>query len=375
MPPKINTTELKCLAGTIRMHTQVLYIAGMGAVSAAGSTFAKTSAAINANISAYASFDYYDQAFNPIKVAKLPDDFFVAPQEHINLLSYSERLIKMALPSVAEACAQASMSKILPVVLALPEMAEPLLANLADDFNHLLQAVIHKAEPWAHLEYSRTLHRGRAAGIDAIDFVFNYLYDEKYEYVLLGGSDSHLHLSRLDHLNAHNRLLTDNQADGFAPGEGDCFLLLTRHPHLAHTRNGYAISLCRPGLADESGHLYSNLPYLGTALDTAFKIALNNATHCDGQLVSAIYSSMNGERYWSKEYGVAQLRNHGAFSAGASVHHPADAIGDLGAATAPLLIALAAEHLFTQQSAFCHLVTASSDYGRRAAVILKKIPL
>lgn len=357
------------------MHRQVLYIAGMGAVSAAGGTFAQTAAAIKANLSTYTIHDYCDQAFNPIKVAKIPDNFFVAANQHINLLTYAERLIKMALPAITEACAEAKVAKILPLLLALPEGVNPLEAQLTEDFHYLLQAIIDHAKPWANAEYSRTFKSGRAAGIEAIDFAFKYLYEEHYEYILMGGSDSYLHLARLDALNSRDRLLSDQQADGFAPGEGACFLLLTPHPHLAIQRDGFAIGLYPPGLADESGHLYSTLPYTGAALDTAYKNALHNFTHVNQPLVSAIYSSMNGERYWSKEYGVAQLRNHAAFNAKAPVYHPADTIGDLGAATATLLIALAAEHLFTQPAEVCHLVSASADYGRRAAVILEKIHL
>jgi hypothetical protein len=70
------------------MNSQVFYIAGMGAVTSVGGTLKHSAAAINADISSYAVSDYHDKNFNPVKMAKLPDGFFVGEGEHINLLAY-----------------------------------------------------------------------------------------------------------------------------------------------------------------------------------------------------------------------------------------------------------------------------------------------
>ena len=82
---------------------------------------------------------------------------------------------------------------------------------------------------------------------------------------------------------------------------------------------------------------------------------------------------MNGEDYWAREYGVAHIRNRQAFADPVTLQHPADCYGDIGSATAPVLIALAAQNLWTSV-ARSHLLYSSSDGERRGAIILEKVP-
>jgi 3-oxoacyl-[acyl-carrier-protein] synthase-1 len=136
--------------------------------------------------------------------------------------------------------------------------------------------------------------------------------------------------------------------------------------------NGYTIALYPPGIANEPGHLNSDLPYKGEGLDRAFKKALLNHQQYN---ISAIYSSMNGENFWAKEFGVAQLRNKAAFNEQVKVQHPAENFGDVGAATAPVLLALAAENLWQDQQAKTCLVYSSSDNEKRGAIVIEKTPV
>ncbi|MGM8224953.1 hypothetical protein ACSV5M_00125 [Cellvibrio sp. ARAG 10.3] len=149
------------------------------------------------------------------------------------------------------------------------------------------------------------------------------------------------------------------------------FLLLTRNPALAAVVNGHRILLHPPGMADEPGHLGSDEPYRGDGLDQAFKKALAGATVPP---IHSLYSSMNGEHMWAKEYGVAYIRNRHAFADPLSLQHPADCYGDIGRATAPVLIALAAQDLWKTSVARAHQLYSSSDGARRGAIILEKVP-
>jgi 3-oxoacyl-[acyl-carrier-protein] synthase I len=284
----------------------------------------------------------------------------------------------MAQQAITESCALCSPQKIIPTLLALPELTPKTQNELASDFNGLAQEIINICQPWVCAEYFRTIHGGRCAGIAALDFAFKYLANEQHDYVLIGASDSHIQLSRLDDLDVHNRLLTEKNSDGFVVGEGACFLMLTRHPRLAEQRDGCIVALHPPGIAHEAGHLYSSEPCLGAGLDQAYKSAISHyysSGSTNGDKISAIYSGINGERYWSKESGVARLRNRAAFLEAAAVYHPADCVGDLGAATSTLLIALAAEHLLRHKNETRHLIASSSDYGGRGAVVIEKIPI
>ncbi len=116
----------------------------------------------------------------------------------------------------------------------------------------------------------------------------------------------------------------------------------------------------------------SDEPYRGDGLDQAFKKALINHAQPN---IHTIYSSMNGENHWAKEYGVAYIRNKPAFQGKVEIEHPAQCYGDVGAATAPLLIALAAEALFKDRNAHTHLVYSSSDTAKRGAIVVEKLDL
>jgi 3-oxoacyl-[acyl-carrier-protein] synthase-1 len=116
----------------------------------------------------------------------------------------------------------------------------------------------------------------------------------------------------------------------------------------------------------EPGPLNSEVPYRGEGLAQVV-----SAVVASGTLplpVREVYSSMNGEQHWAKEWGVSHLRNSSAFDPGHGLHHPADCTGDTGAACGPLMVGLAALGLAGGYRRSPCLVYGSSDDGARAAV-------
>ena len=353
-------------------HQTKLYIAGMGMITPVGGNAAMTFAAVNASISAYTlSSDFYNQHFQPVTLAAIPDAVFSDVEADIiqgdGFNEQHDRIIKMAIIALREACSQQTIKQPIPLVLAMPEVHPGVEHSNASE---LIKNLVKNCQPWISTSLSRSIHTGRAAGLEALAFAFDYLYDLANDFILIGGSDSNLGDSRLNPLDAANRLLAQGNSDGFAPGEAAGFLLLTRRPELALIRDDHIIALNPPGIADEHGHLFSDLPYRGEGLDQAFKKAL---AHYSRTPVHSIYGSMNGENYWAKEYGVAFIRNRIAFQDPVRFEHPADCYGDIGSATSPILIALAAEHLFKTRQAGAHLVYSSSDTEKRGAVVVEKI--
>ena len=133
--------------------------------------------------------------------------------------------------------------------------------------------------------------------------------------------------------------------------------------------NGHAVAVHEPGLAQEAGHLYSDQVYKGEGLAQAFKNALVTAPE---HSIGSIYSSINGEHYWAREMGVATIRNSHYLKPDYSVEHPVDCLGDMGAATSPVLIGLAAMDLLMGKQIENTLVYSSSDTAWRGAVRLEK---
>lgn len=353
------------------MTSPKLYIAGIGMVTPLGSNTAMTVAGVNAGVSAYQQSRYFTGHGEAITMAEVPDELFQDFDAEIDEgESYNEQydhIIKMAILALEEACQQHTSDKPVPLVLAMPEI------DISPTIPHALLSrnLAANCSAWVSQDLTRFCHSGRAAGIEAIEFAFRYLYQLPYDFLLIGGSDSHSNYERLSRPDESGRLLTIGSADSFAPGEGASFLLLTRHPNLAMVRNGNIIALNQPGLADEKGHLLSDEPYRGDGLDQAFKKALAGQP---AQSIHSIYSSMNGENHWAKEYGVAYLRSKSAFIDPVRLDHPADCYGDLGSATATTLIALAAENLIKNKNAQKSLVYGSSDTAKRGVIVLEKFP-
>lgn len=346
-----------------------LYIAGTGMITPVGENTAMTAAAVEARISAYEMSTFKTNAGERITMARVPDQIFAEFSGKIDegkrFNPRHDRVIKMATLALREACTKQTNEQAIPTLFAMPEVKTE-----SEGLSSLFENLANNLSPWINPAMSRAIHSGRASGIEAIDFAFRYLYGPEYPYLLIGGSDCYEDFSRLTPLENDNRLLTLGISDAFAPGEAASFLLLTPDITLAEKRGEHVIALRPPGIADERGHLFSTEYYRGEGLDQAFKKAL---THQPEKSIHSIYSSMNGENHWAKEYGVAFLRNRNVFEDPVRTEHPADCYGDLGSATATTLIALAAEHLFKNTKAQAHLVYSSSDTAKRGAVVVEKV--
>lgn len=287
------------------MSDERLYIAGMGMITALGPTVGTTVAAVNAGISAYNISEYDTPDGEPITMATIPDAVFdhldVDIDEGDRFNSRHDRLIKMAIIALREACSSQQTEQPVPFLLGMSEMS---VEN--DKLSSLIENLQQNCKPWISTGLSRSFYIGRAAGLDAIDFAFRYLYELPHPFILIGASDSYSDEELLNPLARSQRLMTPGASDAFAPGEAASFLLLTRHQELAQARDGHLVTLHQPGIAEEAGHLFSEEVYRGDGLDQAFKNAL---AHQAGKSINSIYSSMNGENHWAKEYGVAYLRN------------------------------------------------------------------
>src|SRR5690606_37084977 len=163
-------------------------------------------------------------------------------------------------------------------------------------------------------------------------------------------------LYNLSILDRQGRIKTARSMEGFVPGAAATFVLLSSAPPPRHK----TAAVYYPGLAEEIGHRYSEAPYTGDGLSQAMRQAINRGPR--GK-IRKIWSSMNGEHFGAKEYGVSLIRNSTSFAENVVLEHPADCIGDIGAAFAPLLLGLA-----SRDDPATSLVYCSSDSMYRSAV-------
>jgi 3-oxoacyl-[acyl-carrier-protein] synthase-1 len=85
-----------------------------------------------------------------------------------------------------------------------------------------------------------------------------------------------------------------------------------------------------------------------------------------------VYCDLNGESWRADEWSYAYLRTARHFVEPLAITHPADCWGDVGAASGPMLVALAIEQMINHRSASSRALvwTASDTLPLRAACTL-----
>lgn len=213
---------------------------------------------------------------------------------------------------------------------------------------------------------SRYVGRGRAGVFEALTAAFTCFENHDVDYVLVAGVDTFYDVRTLGLLEDSQRLASDKTADGFVPGEAAACLLLAS-PKSRTNRCKPMMTLHRPGLAYESGHILGDEPYTAETLSTAVTTSIVRVQ----APVSRIFSAENGESHYTKEMSIAVLRNQKRLVNGCPIIRPAEFFGDVGAASVATAIAFASVDINQQTGPT--LVTASSDGGLRGAIALSAI--
>jgi len=342
-----------------------LYIAGIGMITPVGFDAPSTAAAVKAGISAYAESDFYDDEFNKIKLATVPeailDDCLNEELLRGELDSRQARMLQLSKSAIEEIKPKMPKNGKIPLILSVPEQDENTDCKLEKTFieNLVLQSDIN-----IDLNASRIVSNGRSGGLVAIKLAFRVLESTGVQFVLVGGIDTFFDKNKLDILASSGRLLTNEAVDGFVPGEAAAFILLTTNS--SHMGMQNLPSLFEPGLGEEEGHIYSETNYTGDGLSDAVRTAISLACVSG---IKKIYTSMNGEHFWAKEYGVAVSRNRQAFDEDVKHEHPAEFYGDAGAATGVILVGLAVVDMRLYNYRAPCLICCSSDRVFRSAII------
>ena len=347
-----------------------VFLASLGMITSIGNGAEMTLAAVESGISAYGDSDYYNKKDRPMIAAWVPDKALpelIESLHSIPLKGDEKRLIRLCDAALKDARLRLpKANKNIPLFLAGPELFPSRPNPINENIIHFIQ---HQSGVKIDVANSRYFPTGRSGVIQAIEHAFEYFSISEENYAIVGGVDSYNNLGLVCHLDAEDRIKAVGVSDGFVLGEGAGFLLLSKKPHQAFL----PVALSRPGLDEEKGHRYAeDDPYTGDGLANAVKTAVENSS---GQLIDTLYTSMNGESFFTKEHGVMSIRNAKAFSENLLTEHPADCFGDIGAATGAVLVGLSALKLEKQknQNPRQHLICCSSELAPRGAVCLSKL--
>lgn len=252
----------------------------------------------------------------------------------------------------------------LPVLLCVAENARAgRLSGLDDD---LLGDVLHRVEVQRHPEQSGVVAYGRVGVAVALSRARALLTEHGAEHVLIAAADSLLVARTLAAFDGDDRLLSKTNTNGFIPGEAAGAILLTRHPS-----RGPHLMCVGLGFSEEPVPIASEAPFRAEGLTVAINKSLADAG-CQMHDLDYRITDMSGEQYYFKEAALALTRTMRKVKPEFDIWHPADCVGETGAAIGAVALAVTLTACRKTYSPGPNtLFHSGSDAGHRAAVILR----
>jgi 3-oxoacyl-[acyl-carrier-protein] synthase-1 len=209
---------------------------------------------------------------------------------------------------------------------------------------------------------------GHASVLAAVGAAAERLRTGALRAALVVGADSYLDAASMARLDQAWRLKSERNVDGFIPGEAGVALVLES---AAGARSRGVEPLARVaafGEGREPEAVGSERRATGRGLAAALSTALAGAG--DGDFVTIC--DLNGESHRAVEWGTALVLLGARLARQRVLWHPAQSVGDVGAASGGLGIALACR-TFARRSppAARALVWCAGDGGERAACLLE----
>ena len=277
-----------------------------------------------------------------------------------------DKLLRMA-ESVVRECIEGLSRESLrevPVILNVAETTRPgRLQTLDMSFlRRLMQRLGNVLHPASHF-----LQNGRVGGVQALDLACRALQERRCPACIVVGVDSFLTARTLSAYHGSRRLLTPVNSDGFIPGEAAGAVWL--EPAVSATIP--QLMILGWGYGREAAHVSSDLPLKGIGLTEAITNAFAHGSVGYEGLDYRICDA-NGEQIIFKEAALALGRTLRVHKGVFDIWHPADCIGEVGAAIVPCALAVgldAAEKGYAPGPGV--LAHFGNDDGQRAAVTLR----
>ncbi len=329
-------------------------IAAVAGWTAVGRTAAAGAAAVRAGVSRLAEHPYMvDSEGVPFCVATDPD------LDAHGQLARCSALLHGALAQVLPTLAQLRPSKFR-VHLAVP-------SRLGREAVRLVAVVRGICGATAEVSTSNVDHAG---GLIGLEQAFSAIAARTLDAALVVGVDSFIDPDVLEALDRDRANLAKHHRFGFPPGEGAGAVLLASPSLMRTARIPLLGAVEGVGSADEPNVPGTEGINTGEGLAAAIRKATATLRIPDDR-VGTIYCDLNGQRHRSTEYAWSTQRVRPVFADTSDFIAPADAWGDVGAASGPLLVGLAVASGVRRHARFARsLVFSCSPAGHRAAALI-----
>jgi 3-oxoacyl-[acyl-carrier-protein] synthase I len=341
-------------------------IVGIGADTPLGASAVATTLAWRAAVSSIKRHPVYlDSRGELVSVSRDPD---LSPT-----LEWRHRIVTLATAAAAEALTAfeqegGTTGVRLDVHFAMPEPRPGTVTEVERD---LVAAMNEIVAPHFAPGAVRFSWQGHAAGLLLVQHAFEKIRAGELRRVLLVGVDSFVCPETLDWLDENKQLKREGRTSGFPPGEAAAAVLLADKDDALGTN---AVSLARVvacATAREANRIKTDTVCTGEALTQAIRAALQPLIERQGRVANS-FCDLNGERYRSEELMYAIARTTRSFTNAMGYATPADCFGDVGAASGPLYLVMAAvAGARGFASGPMTLAWAGSENGLRSAVLIE----
>jgi 3-oxoacyl-[acyl-carrier-protein] synthase-1 len=351
--------------------SQALAVVRIGACCSVGLDAAQTAASLRARISRKRETPLLDGDMQPVVMGHLDNEHLPALaqslRKHRRASPIEPRMLRLASGPLREVLSAEFSGAVLPLLIATPPPL-PDYPFVSDEFVAFLG---EQAERRLTLETSRTLPVGHTGMFAAIMAARDELLGpRRAEFVIVGGVDSYLEDERIAALERAGRLRTRGPQDAFTPGEAAGFMVLTTEASCRHRGITPLAWITHLALTGPSDRLDASLAQAcASVLDTA-RGSTGSASPDAASPIPLVMAGLGGESHTAKAWGVTHVRNREHFAAPLRVEHPAEFIGDCGAALAPIMMTTAILHMRAGTAPGPALVWACSDSGQAGALLV-----
>lgn len=276
-----------------------------------------------------------------------------------------EKLIKMAAGAIEQAMlgAGSTPSSQIPLLLCLSETGRP------GRFPWLDKTFLHDLQQRVGLfhDSSEVITDGRVGGVHALSKARDLL-DGGRPLCVVAGVDTLLVSETLAALEQDHRVLTNDNSNGFIPGEAASAVLL------GPGETGDPVLCQGIGLGTEPATLSTDEPLRGHGLSEAIRNAFSDAGLSYAKVHLRI-TDANGEQRAFKEAALAMARTLRTRKEEFDIWHPSDCIGEVGAAIVPIVLGIALagtrKGYLPGSGVLCHF---GNDDHRRGSLVLQCNP-
>lgn len=332
-----------------------MILSSLSTISSLGFSPYGTAAALRAGIARFGELIYNDKTGSSVIGSMISG----VPAE-IRGRDRLKALMTLAFKAVPRGLAKTLAWSRMPMIVCLPEEARP-GPRLHESW---VRECLPDGDRYAPARIT-FVEGGPAGAFAAIEQARRLLASTDAPGCLILAVDSLIDARVLAWLEREQRLKTSQQSDGIIPGEAACLTIAVRRPVIPT-----GVVVLGLGVAHEEATVLNERPFLGQGMAEALCAALNEA-RIEMHDVDFRISDVGGESYYFEEVVLAQTRLMRRTRTSQPLWHPADCLGDCGAA-AGLLQFVWTEQAFARGYAPGTIAAlhGSSAFGARAAAIV-----